>query len=41
MPSVRVQLNYNILLRLEAQFCFDWLHLEVSDLTGALTLGVA
>jgi hypothetical protein len=26
--------------RLQAQFRFDWLHLEVSDLTGALTLGV-
>jgi hypothetical protein len=35
MPSVGVQLNYNILPRLQAQFRFDWLHLEVSDLTGA------
>jgi hypothetical protein len=35
MPSVGVQLNYNILVWLQAQFHFDWLYLEVSDLTGA------
>jgi hypothetical protein len=37
LPSLGLQLNYNILPRLQAQLRFDWLYLEVSGLRGSMT----
>jgi hypothetical protein len=37
LPSLGVQLNYNILPRLQAQARFDWLYLEVAGLKGSIT----
>jgi hypothetical protein len=37
LPSLGVQLNYNILPRLQPQARFDWLYLEVAGLKGSIT----
>jgi hypothetical protein len=37
LPSVGIQLKYNIIPRLQLQFRFDWFYLDVSNVKGEMT----
>ena len=36
LPTLGLQVKYNILPRLQAQLRFDWFHLQVSDVKGSI-----